>query len=55
MAERLSGVAQMGRFQHGGDTSGFADVADFPVSLNPLGLPVQGVRALKVAAASFEA
>ena len=45
----------MGRFQHGGDTYGMSDVVDFSASLNPLGMPVQVIRALKVAAASFEA
>ena len=45
----------MGRFQHGGDTYGLGDVIDFSASLNPLGMPVQVVRALKVAAASFDA
>ena len=46
---------EMGRFQHGGDTYGLGDVVDFSASLNPLGMPMQVVRALKVAAASFEA
>ena len=45
----------MGRFQHGGDIYGMQGVVDFSASLNPLGMPVQVVRALKVAAASFEA
>ena len=45
----------MGRFQHGGDTYGMSDVVDFSASLNPLGMPVQVIRALKVAAAGFEA
>lgn len=43
----------MGRFEHGGDTYGLGDVLDFSSSLNPLGTPVQIVRALKVAAADF--
>ena len=45
----------MGRFEHGGDTYGLGDVLDFSASLNPLGTPVQIVRAMKVAAASFSA
>ena len=43
----------MGRFEHGGDTYGLGDVLDFSSSLNPLGTPVQIVRALKVAAGDF--
>ena len=46
---------EMGRFQHGGDTYGLDGAVDFSASLNPLGMPVQVVRALKVAAASFDA
>lgn len=45
----------MGFFQHGGDLYGMENAVDFSASLNPLGMPVQAVRALKVAAASFEA
>lgn len=45
----------MGRFEHGGDTYGLEGVIDFSANLNPLGMPMQVVRALKVAAASFEA
>lgn len=44
----------MGRYEHGGDLYGMEGVVDFSASLNPLGMPVQVVRALKVAAASFE-
>lgn len=43
----------MDRFEHGGDTYGLGDVLDFSSNLNPLGTPVQVVRALKVAAADF--
>ena len=43
----------MERFEHGGDTYGLGDVVDFSASLNPLGMPVQIVRALKVATADF--
>lgn len=43
----------MERFEHGGDTYGLEGVVDFSASLNPLGTPVQIVRALKVAAADF--
>lgn len=45
----------MDRFEHGGDTYGMGDVIDFSASLNPLGTPVQIVRALKVAAGDFSA
>lgn len=55
MSGQIKKDATMGRFQHGGDTYGMHDVVDFSASLNPLGMPVQAVRALKVAAASFEA
>ncbi|HAM15477.1 MAG TPA: threonine-phosphate decarboxylase [Eggerthellaceae bacterium] len=44
----------MGMFEHGGDLYGLEGVVDFSASLNPLGTPVQIVRALKVAAADFE-
>ena len=54
MVEQVKKDEVMGRFQHGGDTYGMTDVVDFSASLNPLGMPVQAVRALKVAAASFE-
>ena len=54
MAVQLQEPEGMGRFQHGGDVYGLGDVIDFSANLNPLGLPVQVVRALKVAAASFE-
>lgn len=40
----------MERFEHGGDTYGLGDVIDFSSSLNPLGMPVQIVRALKISA-----
>ncbi len=43
----------MERFEHGGDTYGLEGVVDFSASLNPLGTPVQIVRALKVAASDF--
>ena len=55
MADQRKQSGDMGRFQHGGDTYGLGDVVDFSASLNPLGMPVQVVRALKVSAASFEA
>lgn len=55
MAEQVNQEETMSRFQHGGDTYGMSDVVDFSASLNPLGMPVQVVRALKVSAASFEA
>ena len=55
MADQRNHGEEMGRFQHGGDTYGLGNVVDFSASLNPLGMPVQVVRALKVAAASFEA
>ena len=45
----------MERFEHGGDTYGLEGVIDFSASLNPLGTPVQIVRALKVAAGEFSA
>ena len=45
----------MERFEHGGDTYGLEGAIDFSASLNPLGTPVQIVRALKVAAAEFSA
>ena len=45
----------MERFEHGGDTYGMGDVIDFSASLNPLGMPVQIMRALKVATPSFSA
>ena len=45
----------MERFEHGGDTYGLGDVLDFSASLNPLGMPVQIVRALKLAAADCSA
>ncbi len=43
----------MDRFAHGGDTYGLEGVVDYSASLNPLGTPVQIVRALKVAAGDF--
>ena len=43
----------MERFEHGGDTYGLGDVLDFSASLNPLGMPVQIARALKVATPDF--
>ena len=55
MADLREHAEEMGRFQHGGDTYGLGDVIDFSASLNPLGMPVQVIRAVKVAAASFEA
>lgn len=55
MAGKLTKTEEMGRFQHGGDTYGLGNVVDYSASLNPLGMPVQVVRALKVAAASFDA
>ena len=55
MADRHAQSEEMGRFQHGGDTYGLDGVVDFSASLNPLGMPVQVIRALKVQAASFEA
>lgn len=45
----------MERFEHGGDTYGLGDVIDFSASLNPLGMPVQIMRALKVATNTFTA
>ena len=45
----------MERYEHGGDTYGLEGVIDFSASLNPLGTPVQIVRALKVAAGDFSA
>ena len=45
----------MERFEHGGDTYGLGDVIDFSASLNPLGMPVQIARALKLATADFSA
>jgi len=48
-------MQMMERFEHGGDTYGLGDVIDFSASLNPLGMPVQIVRALKVAAGDFSA
>ena len=54
MAEQVHQDETMERFQHGGDTYGMEGVVDFSASLNPLGMPVQAIRALKVAAASFE-
>ena len=43
----------MERFEHGGDTYGLGDVIDFSASLNPLGMPLQIARALKLATSSF--
>lgn len=43
----------LGQFEHGGDTYGLGDVIDFSVNLNPLGTPVQIVRAVKVAASDI--
>lgn len=45
----------MERFEHGGDTYGLDDAIDFSASLNPLGMPVQVARALKVATADYSA
>lgn len=45
----------MDRFEHGGDTYGLGDVVDYSASLNPLGMPVQIVRALKLATGDFTA
>lgn len=45
----------MERFEHGGDTYGLGDVVDFSASLNPLGMPLQVARALKVATADYSA
>ena len=55
MADINEHAQAMGRYDHGGDIYGMENVVDFSASLNPLGMPVQVVRALKVAAASFEA
>ncbi len=55
VAEQQANNEQMGRYQHGGDIYGMENVVDYSASLNPLGMPMQVVRALKVAAASFEA
>ena len=55
MADTRAHTEEMGRFQHGGDTYGLGEVVDFSANLNPLGMPVQVVRTLKVSAASFEA
>ncbi len=55
MVEQVNKDETMGRFQHGGDTYGMKDVIDYSASLNPLGMPVQVIRALKVKAESFEA
>ena len=45
----------MERFEHGGDTYGLGDVVDYSASLNPLGMPVQIVRALKLATGDYTA
>ena len=55
MVEKWDKSEEMERFQHGGDTYGLGDVVDFSASLNPIGLPIHVVRALKVAAANFDA
>lgn len=44
----------MGRYDHGGDIHELGDVVDFSASLNPLGTPVQIIRALKVATNTFD-
>ena len=45
----------MERFEHGGDTYGIEGAVDFSASLNPLGTPVQIVRALKMTAGDITA